>query len=143
APRGLACRASGHLTQTPTCFPEPGEPPGLEEVPHGGHHQRVPLGAHHVLERGEQLIQGGREARRPYCHEFVRCHCRPLIRLHHMGHTVSSCRAWFPKTCRGCLVHFRQRTPCSCLLMSSSTGSVVSCQAEQALTLSVREADTT
>src|SRR5947209_2032606 len=75
----------------PVCLPAPGEPPGLEEVLHGGHHQRVLLGAHHLVERGEQLIQGRCKAWRPRYHEFVRCHCRPLTRLHHMDHTVSSC----------------------------------------------------
>jgi hypothetical protein len=48
-----ACCFSRRRAQTRSCLPEPGEAAGLEEVLHGAHDQRVLLGAHHLLDRGE------------------------------------------------------------------------------------------
>src|SRR5262249_56941916 len=85
--------ASRRFPQPPACICERGEPPGLDDVPHGGHHQRVIIWAHHILYGGEQFIQGRRETWQSLYHDRVRCYCRRLAASHHVDHAVSSCLA--------------------------------------------------
>src|SRR5207249_9462331 len=84
------------LAQTHSRLPEPAEPPRAQEVFHCGYHQRVIIRAHHGLYRGDQVIQGGRKARRRLSPLHALCPCRHLGTFYHGSHGVSSSRVSTP-----------------------------------------------
>src|SRR5262249_6601098 len=81
------------LVPMSSCLRTPGELPGPQEVLHRGHHQRVIVRADHLLERCDQIIEGGAEARRRHCAQPAHCPCRYLITFHHGSNGVSSSHA--------------------------------------------------
>jgi hypothetical protein len=79
-----------------TSFPESRKLTRAQEVLHGGHHQRVVLRAHDVLNGGDQVNQGEGEARWPRPPRPASTYCYPRSTVHYGRHVVFSCGASAP-----------------------------------------------
>jgi hypothetical protein len=89
APLPWSPRRRPRQAQRPVGRPAPSESSGSQEVHYSGDHQRV-VCIFDLLERGDEVIQRGGEARRCRFPLPARSHRCPLATCHHGSHALSS-----------------------------------------------------